>query len=232
MSNSFDSFWDNPATYSQWNDPDGEMARRYHEVHGEWPKGSRQRWEQDSRDEAERRGPFRRDAHPGFDYLGSQVIARLRQGKLGARQQISRHVIESMRADVQPVIDIIADDVLFFFEARVLREDLPPERIEASTVVEASPTCPRPATWRDHWKLTHGHRWPVRWWVCRHPARIVEVPLTVRWKVRHAVSGDRFRLYPHADIRVRDTLGAGYLNVPIRNTITFAWLNEDEVTSW
>lgn len=229
MSNSSDSFWDNPSTYSQWNDPDGEMARRYREVHGEWPRGSRQYWEQDRREREERHEPFRYWAHPSFDHLGGQVIARLRQGKIGARLRVSREVLESMRADVQPVTDMIADDVLFYFEARVLREDLPPERIEASTVVEAAPTYLKPATWRDHWKLTHAHRWPVRWWVRRWPARMVEVPLTVRWSIKHVVSGDRFRLYPHADIRVRDTLGAGYLNVPIRNTMTFSYINDREV---
>jgi len=57
----------------------------------------------------------------------------------------------------------------------------------------------------------------------------VEVPLTVRWSIKHVVSGDRFRLYPHADIRVRDTLGAGYLNVLIRNTMTFSYINDREV---
>lgn len=228
-----DDWWHNPSTYSPMNDPDGEMAKRYHEAHGEWPEGSRQHFEQRRRDDYERGKPFRRSAHPGFDYLFPSVVARLRERKFSARQRVSREVLlDRMTAHVEEFAASIWDDMIFSIQARVLTEDLPPARIEDSTVIEFEVAPPRPATWRDFWKLAHGHRWPVRWWVRRHPPRLVEPPQRARFRVRHSVSSAPFRAYPHADIRVRDKLGAAYLNVPIHTSMAFFGADEEPPEVW
>jgi len=223
MSNSSDSFWDNPSTYSQWNDPDGEMARRYHEVHGEWPKGSRQRWEQDRRDDEERRSPLRKDAHPYFTEEFGRILAQLRASWFGMK--VSKEVFETMNAKY------LAEELAYAIEAFVLKEELPPEHITGETIAPTMTLHLGPATWRDFWKLTHGHRWWARWWVRRHPARIIEHPLTARHRVGYELTtGQRFRLYPHADVKIKDKLGRGYIHVPIPTPMRVTWFEQiDEV---
>lgn len=230
-------WWENPATFSPQNDPDGMMAERYHQIHGEWPKGSRQRWEVDRAETEERRGPFRFDAHPQLkrydvppDDFTSPAFTELllTNERLAGKVRLGAYTRGSLRIrDISDLVPEVFADAVYALEAHVLKETLPPEHITGRTIAQTVTVHVGPATWWDFWKLTHGHKWWARWWVKRHPARVIDHPLRERHEVAYELTTDeRKRLYPHADIRVTDKLGRSYIHVPISMPMSLTWLGQ------
>lgn len=234
----------NPLTGDMWshfraddfsprNDPDGSMAERYHRVKGEWPQGSRQRYEADQTEQLERAGGFDYDAHPSvqkpsgnpFDDMLMQAIM-LRARDLRVKINPNTYLMRSLRLYEHQDVDFLRGqlaEAIYVLEAKVLGEDLRSEHVTDTHEVTSTTVHFGPATWRDFWKLTYEHRWWARWWVKRHPARIIEHPQGHRWMVTAEFDLQKYRLYPHADIRVRDRLGKDTIMFPVPQTATFTW---------
>lgn len=224
-----------PDDFSPRNDPDGQLAEMYHRQTGAWPAGSRQHWEERDRELRERSRPFDRSKHPSLSQTESSYddifadTLTLRTERLRARLRIPLESLlwGSLKVQ-QEVIRNEArswlDEMILTLEARVLREGLPPEHVTATETVRTTSVHVGPATWRDFWKLTHGHRWWARWWVRRHPARVIDHPQPVVWQATAQFDLEKYRLYPHADIRVRDRLGPDviHFHVPM-SPVTAFW---------
>lgn len=124
---------------------------------------------------------------PGYTEV---LLERL---KVGLRADIGAHTLDSLAANM--VQDPFLDRCALQLRAYVLAERLPPETITQHVPV----IWIKPATWRDHWKLAHGHRWWVHWWVRRRPARTVEL----RQTAGVTVNLQRYITYPKANLVTR-----------------------------
>lgn len=219
--------------FSPRNDPDGSMAERYHRTKGEWPLGSRQRYEADQAEQLERARGFDYDVHPSVqkpsgnpldDMLVQTIMLRARDLRIKIKPDTD--LMRSLRLYEHQEVDFLRgqlEEAVYVLEAHVLGEDLRPEHVTDTREVTTSTEHFGPATWRDFWKLTYGHRWWARWWVRRHPPRIIGHPLTSRSSVTAEFDLRKYRLYPHADIRVRDRLGKDTIMFPVPQAATFTW---------
>lgn len=221
------------SDFSPRNDPDGDLAERYRREKGEYPNGSRQRYEADERERRERAQDFDYDAHPGvqrprgneWDDLLMQTIT-LRARKIACKIKPDTYLMRNLRLFEERQVDFLRGEVeeaLYVLEAHVLGEDLRNEHVIDTRTVEATTVHVGPATWWDFFKLTYGHRWWARRWVERHPPRIIDHPQTARWTVAAEFDLKKYRTYPHADIRVRDKLGADVIMFPVPVT-AFSWV--------
>lgn len=235
MGDLFGDFWrySRPDDFSPRNDPDGRMAERYFRDHGEYPNGSRQRYEADEREREERSSDFNYEAHPStrkpsdnpLDDMLMQTIT-LRARKLALRIKQDTYLMRSLRLYEEQQVDFLRgqlEEAVYVLEAAVLGEDLRNEHVIDTRNVEATTVHVGPATWWDFWKLTYGHRWWARRWVRRHPPRIIDHPQTARWTVAAEFDLKKYRTYPHADIRVRDKLGADVIMFPVP-VAAFSWV--------
>ncbi len=127
-------------------------------------------------------GPYLRE----FQYepvVLEQIVASL--GELGRFSRGSLTVERCLAASTSELVSKVV--------VKVLTAQLPPERVEESTLVEFR----RPATWWEHFKETYQDRWWLRRLVLRWP---------VRWEreqrvVRVVVDMTRVLAFPKADIR-------------------------------
>lgn len=84
--------------------------------------------------------------------------------------------------DIQVAIDQLIGAMVIRMKGHVLGEQLPPhtETATRATTFEA------PASWWQHFKQQHGHRWWLRRLVCRRPVRTTEetrrLTLTTTWE--------------------------------------------------
>jgi hypothetical protein len=116
--------------------------------------------------------------------------------KVGATEHIGAHMLESMEVSLGQD-DYFLDRLVMRLKAYVLAERLPPASVTKTVTV----SWVKPATWRDHWKLTFGHRWWARWYVSRRPARTVEL----RQDVALTVDLQKYITYPKANVPFRDS---------------------------
>lgn len=207
--------------YGPSNDPDGEMAEQYRRAHGEWPKGSRQRYEQDREDEYDRGRPIDPARHPGVrsEAFGGFQTLNLYPEKLGSRFTIGAYVRDSLRFDVEEVRGELTARMF----AYVLRESLPKEeQLTETTTVRATGEHVMPATWWQHWKLAHATRWWAAWFVRWRPPRLVTRKQFFQWLVTAEFDLEKRRWYPRADVRVTAKLGTP-VTIAIPSPLSFTW---------
>lgn len=225
-----------PVDFSPRNDPDGQLAEAYHREKGVWPPGSRQHWEADRKEREERNQPFNYAAHPsagppprpatdpGDPFSLSLITLRPERLRAQMRIRLDSLLMASVKADVvRHEVDFMYEELVLRLQAHVLREDIGREHVTASERITHTTEHFGPATWRDFWKLTYGHRWWARWWVRRHPARVIEHPQTTRWVATATFDLEKYRTYPHADVRIRNRLGPDIIHFPVPTTVHTVW---------
>ena len=107
----------------------------------------------------------------------------LRREGVGAYRVISRYALDHARFEL---VEDEAHGLLVRLVSEVLRERFVSEVQTAELRV--------PATWWDHFKVDHGHRWFMRRFVRRFP---------VKWTVwSKRVYFDLYNTYPNADVNL------------------------------
>jgi hypothetical protein len=192
-------------------------AKAFHDERGYWPPGTPMARQE--REKHDRYGP------PGnhktvSDYAGILTVA-IRKETMAAG--ISRETLlwDSLRVEesVNHAARAVTDHIVY----EVLREDMPPETVEQTRWLTHTMVAHSPATWRDHWKLTYGHRWWARWYVRRRPARTVERPHRQVFTATAEFDLERYRLYPRANASVVKHLGEPVTHLRIPQPLTFTW---------
>ncbi len=109
----------------------------------------------------------------------------------------------------------VLDHTMFELSAYVLSERLPPVEVAQTVRVTDARTVEwaAPATWWDHWKLAHRGSWWAGWFVRLRPAAVVWRKNTVHMakNVTLTVNLDRYRSYPHSNLRLPDSMGDAVL---------------------
>lgn len=122
-----------------------------------------------------------------YDYAKSSISLR----KVCVTERISGEMAAHLRFGVEPVVDMLKDEMLLNLSTQVWAEHLPPEHFEAKQTF----TITAPASWWQHFKETYAGTWWLGWLVRRRPpvmstARHTDVTLSVDLR--------RFRHYPAA----------------------------------
>lgn len=186
-----------------------DEARTFHDDRGYWPPEHPLRRQED--DMQDRYGNAA-DAHPGArDFL------------LHLRQEMYRMRLGGTLLTDGLDVRYLAREAAYAISGHVLREDLPPVQAEVQRVVHVEVTQMSPATWRDHFKLTYGHRWWLRWLAARRPARIIERPQVRTVRITAAFDLDRHRLYPRASSSLVRQLGESITVVMPRRIAFETW---------
>lgn len=126
---------------------------------------------------------------PIGEYGPTRILAAL---KFNLREDITFEQLERTLT-LTRWQDRLAQRFAFRLRAEVLAEQLPPQDLHGWV------TTPRWATWRDHLKDTHRHRWWMRWWLKRHPIRYIDEPhlahidVQTWWKYPHTP----YTILPH-----------------------------------
>ena len=131
--------------------------------------------------------------------------------KVGLQTRIPQTVMDTI--EVRAWRDDMLDDMVFALRAKVLADQLPPEKItrrrDVSWEVPASP-------WQ-HFKQHHANSWWLRWLVTRRPARLD----THRKMVEFTVDLRRYRTYPEARV------SPAWLGRPVRAAVVdTSWREE------
>ncbi len=114
---------------------------------------------------------------------------------------------------VAATMEFEVDGMVAAIRARVLAEQLPPEKVERTETVEFE----HPATWWEMFRDTYRDRWWMAWSVRRRPVRT----LTRTRGVRLEVSLRRFRTYPRATVTIPE------LGTPVHVAFT-----EEKAVRW
>lgn len=119
----------------------------------------------------------------------------------------------AMDLDVRVQREVVFGQLLFQLRAKVLSDDLPPERLTArQRVMYEVPT----STWQM-WKKRHAHHWYARRLVARWPVRYAPDPDGCGTEVVCTFDLERYRLYPRARVQVpHDRFGVEVLTHSIR----------------
>lgn len=114
------------------------------------------------------------------DYpFGAIRQVRLDEIRVGQRMRISTAFARlDLSVDESPS-DFAAAHLVAKLEARVYAAKQPPTKIDA----RRSYSYEVPRTWWDHWKLDHADTWYAKWWVRRHPARMLTKVMNVHVEV-------------------------------------------------
>lgn len=105
----------------------------------------------------------------------------LRRVKIEQVHSTTRMAFSRLEFSTNPGGDYFADRLIAQLDARVYAAKQPPAKVNAKRTYQYEV----PRTWWDHWKLAHAESWYARWWIKRHPARMlikgiaihVEVPI-------------------------------------------------------
>lgn len=104
--------------------------------------------------------------------------------------------------------DFLRDQVTIQMIAKILTDDLPPERVSQSTMI---PVQEPKSTWQM-WKFQNGHHWFARWLVNRWPVKY----RTYEKSVQCEFNLERYRAYPRARVS-HPTLGNAIMFHDIRD---------------
>jgi hypothetical protein len=123
---------------------------------------------------------------------------------VGVQHRISPALGSTLTLAVRQAIENEIPGMVAELTGYVLAEQLPPETVSDSYRLHdvRYAEWPAPATWRDHWKLTYGHRWWARWLVRHRPARIIwrRQRMVYNRTVTMSVNLSRYRTYPHTQV--------------------------------
>jgi hypothetical protein len=110
------------------------------------------------------------------DYpFGGLRQVRLDEIRVGQRMRVSTAFARlDLSIDENPS-DLIAGQLTAKLEARVYAAKQPPTKVDARRTY----TYDVPRTWWDHWKIAHTGVWYAKWWINRHPARMLTKTLNV-----------------------------------------------------
>ncbi|MFJ6841393.1 hypothetical protein ACIQRE_01850 [Streptomyces griseoluteus] len=122
----------------------------------------------------------------------SRVELRFRQ--FAAQMAMDEHL--GIDLDVNVLREEIFGHLLFQLRARVLSDDLPPQRLTARQRV----TFEVPASTWQMWKARHGRRWYARRLVARWPVRYEPDPDGRGTEAVCSFDLERYRLYPRARV--------------------------------
>jgi hypothetical protein len=114
------------------------------------------------------------------DYpFGSIRQVRLDELRLVQRGSISRAFARLDLSMDEGPSELITGQLIARLEARVYAAKQPPAKVDARRTY----TYEAPRTWWDHWKIEHAEAWFTKWWVKRHPARMLTKTLNVHVEV-------------------------------------------------
>ncbi|MGW1961765.1 hypothetical protein ACWCPD_15985 [Streptomyces sp. NPDC001935] len=102
---------------------------------------------------------------------------------------------------------------LFQLRAKILADDLPPQRLTRRTRVPFEVPA---STWQM-WKARHARRWYAKRLVARWPVRYGQDPDGRGADAVCTFDLERYRTYPQAQVQLPDTFGRAVLAHGIRN---------------
>lgn len=155
---------------------------------------------------------------PTSPIVSLQQVA-LTQLKLATRQYLSREMATlASTVQLDAFVDDMIQNMVFELRARVLAEQLPPQKI--SHRIRVTTDDPRFATWWDAFKATYRERWWMRWrtWKVEHVMTPVTVARTVEVDVQNHWT------YPRAAIQLPESLG--------RPVMVATWSASDFISDW
>jgi len=131
------------------------------------------------------------------------------------KARLPRFVAEDLKINPR-YVDSWLEDLTFEFRMGVFGQTIKPEPVR--TV--ASTTFQWPATWWDHWKMTHQRKWYARWWVKRHPFKM---QMSKREAVAYVQIENVAQLFP--EMVTPTWLGRPYylLRLPRKVDIEWTW---------
>lgn len=173
---------------------------------------------------------------PSSDITNQVTLSRIR---VAARKRIMgsdvfRSLKMSVQSEPQPFYDA-ADDLVMEMVAHIYKEDLPPETVTHSTVVNVggfvTARIDVPATWWQHWKQATAGRWWRHLVPWLRPVRTHEIAITEPFHQtrRVACTVDLRRFYVYPESQFGDTMPSGLGSIRVaKHQVAAFWTDQDE----
>lgn len=146
----------------------------------------------------------------GMDFTQERVALEFK--KFGQQIAVDAGILAEMHFTVgqDAAYSFLRDEIMVRMVAKILVDDLPPERVTQSTMI----TVKEPASTWQMWKMRNGDRWFARWLVDRRPVRYHEYKRSVQCEF----DLERFRAYPQARVTA-PVLGKAVMFHTIRDVV-------------